>query len=857
MGDFVSCDGPGEDYDWYAFTVPGGMATSATITFMNSVADLDLSLFDAADPAVSLTSSSGTGDAETVNLADRGTDRDLLLRVRNFSGRNGAGINDAPYALAITLTIPPCVDDSREENDTEATASILGNGTVMMPVGTQSFLNSLQACSMDADYYRFTTTQAGPAFVDARYDPMAGDLTTTVFAMGLEGMPLAMSSTFDPAVNGKRAEFMAMAATEYFVRVDNPAAMGRVAYSMGAGGAAICPDDTYEPNNAAPGAANIVLAGALTQVTGLVTCSDGAEDWYSINVPAGAGARVNMLFTDATSDLDLFLYDAADPSTSLDSSASTSDNESVEVGQVTADSTLLVRVVNYSNLTNTYSFNIEVVAGGLCQPDSGEQDDTAATGRSLNTAGGSVNNRTACLADPDFYRFTVPTPSATTRLAVTYMGAPTDLTVNLTEDGQTTALGTRTNVGMGRDVIEFSSTMGVTYVLEVTYAGSGGGTSYGVQLLNAGVCTDDGSEDNDDQNTATVLMGRTQTMRQACEADPDYYRFTPTTAGDATVLVTYDNTTGNLAGSVFALGGEASPIGVTGPYNAMLGGRTISLSGLVAGEPLYLRVTNTAGEGRVTYGFSLTGDALCVDDDSEPNDAVSMPALLSGASVTNRILCGTNPDYFSFAPGSAGVGTQVVVSVDTGGAVDVALFDSTGAAVTATEQRMDNDVTLVFDSAMGQTYVLALSNAAGTGESTYDIDVVGAPPSNDTCATAIALTDGAMVTGDTSLGSSAVSFTTTSCTGYGNLGPDLIYSVSIPAGATLTATLDSASDLALWLVEDCVSRCCWGGADEETGGTPEVLVFTNPTAAALDLLLGVDGWLSSSQGAFSLSVSIQ
>ena len=76
------------------------------------------------------------------------------------------------------------------------------------------------------------------------------------------------------------------------------------------------------------------------------------------------------------------------------------------------------------------------------------------------------------------------------------------------------------------------------------------------------------------------------------------------------------------------------------------------------------------------------------------------------------------------------------------------------------------------------------------------------------------------------------------------------------AGRTLTASVQSTADLALWLMDGCVTRCCFAGADVETGGSTETLTWTNPNAADMDVYLWADSFTPNAAGGFILTVSI-
>ncbi|MCK6549686.1 pre-peptidase C-terminal domain-containing protein [Myxococcota bacterium] len=99
-----------------------------------------------------------------------------------------------------------------------------------------------------------------------------------------------------------------------------------------------------------------------------------------------------------------------------------------------------------------------------------------------------------------------------------------------------------------------------------------------------------------------------------------------------------------------------------------------------------------------------------------------------------------------------------------------------------------------------------------------------------------------------------------SCTGYSQTGRDAIYRVTIPAGDTLTASLTSTWDAALYLVSSCASAAttCVAGQDD---GSPEDVTWTNTTGAAVTYDLVVDAWQPSTttvtrEGNYTLTVTV-
>jgi len=111
-------------------------------------------------------------------------------------------------------------------------------------------------------------------------------------------------------------------------------------------------DDTYEDNDT-QGAAQSVTDGLKTRLS----CYD--EDWYSVSRSAGEGLAVYLTFThNDRGNLDLYLYDT-DGASLLDSSTSSTDDESLSQSSLGSTGTYYIKVVApTSGDVNSYDMGI-------------------------------------------------------------------------------------------------------------------------------------------------------------------------------------------------------------------------------------------------------------------------------------------------------------------------------------------------------------------------------------------------------------------------------------------------------------------------------------------------------------------
>ena len=93
------------------------------------------------------------------------------------------------------------------------------------------------------------------------------------------------------------------------------------------------------------------------------------------------------------------------------------------------------------------------------------------------------------------------------------------------------------------------------------------------------------------------------------------------------------------------------------------------------------------------------------------------------------------------------------------------------------------------------------------------------------------------------------------CAPNGAGGLEAYYSIVMPPGGSLTATLNHAADGVLWLLGNCTEPyTCLGFVDDGIGGDPEVMTYTNSTAGDLQVFLVVDSFHPNSCGWYYLDL---
>jgi len=386
-----------EDDDWFSFTVPADSGLVVDLTFLHADADLDLFIYDAAATGTSLHSSAGVDDNEKVVIEHLAAATPLLVKVKNYSGSS----RWAAYSLDITTHpggFDPCVDDdAREDNDDSSSPSALtAAGAVPGLVGC------------DEDWYSFSVPAANGVSVDI--DFLDADANLNLYLYDAAATTTSLHSSTSSTDNESTYLEVVDQATQLLIRVDNSdesnylTADYTLTVGLHPGSYEPCAnEDSYEPNDDEVRAAPITAPGTLADLLG---CDQ--EDWYSFTAPANNRVTVDIAFLDDDADLDMSLYDASDTSFSLDSSSSTSDNETVEASAFCEDKPLFVKVRNFdfgNELSATYTMtvtftpedcNTTTTDAGTTPTDSGTtptdsgttQNDAATSGTDSGGGGG-------------------------------------------------------------------------------------------------------------------------------------------------------------------------------------------------------------------------------------------------------------------------------------------------------------------------------------------------------------------------------------------------------------------------------------------------------------------------------------
>ena len=357
--------------------------------------------------------------------------------------------------------------------------------------------------------------------------------------------------------------------------------------------------DALEPNDSFAGATYLGTLGDRTE-SNLSIHTAGNDDYFVMTARGTGTLRVDIEFTHADGDLDLYLYDSS--LSALGSSTTATDDETV-TSQVTAGEIYYLRVTGAADATNR-DYELAVDGPGAAG-DIFESNNTFAAASDLGTVvhrfepNLSVHNS----IDDDFYQFT-PYQSGQMTLDVLFSHADGDIDVELfnrfhfkTDESVS---------GTDNEQITATVTAGTTYFIHVYGYEGQTNLNYDLEITAQGPDGDD-FEANDSFVTATDLgeLGdRTETdLSVHIPGNDDYYRFTALADGTLDVDILFDHSQGNLDLRIYDLARTQLDESVTTTDNEDV------TADVTRGDAYYIRVFGAGGDTNPDYDLVIDGPA--------------------------------------------------------------------------------------------------------------------------------------------------------------------------------------------------------------------------------------------------------
>jgi hypothetical protein len=609
-------------------------------------------------------------------------------------------------------------------------------------------------------------------------------------------------------------------------------------------------------------------------------------EWFAVNVPlnqkpvatltsdAGAGDLAVVIYTEVggvTAQAGYWETDGAGSASITANTSATTDGQQY-----------WVEVVNSVETKHAFSLNIALLANPPPNDQCGNATllplNNTVTGTTL---GASTDGTASCGGTDDvFWTLTLPQLSQVTISLSSQFNGALSLSADCSDDNEREC-----HAGMSPR-LQFLALPAGTYVVRVAGVTSADVGSYSLttQVQPAPTPTDatcvapislDPLSTTAPTTVQGDVAGATNNIRSTCGR----------VGGDAVYAFTLNQSQhleADLTGfsgaglTLVAASSCASPSGGTCVAADSFGNATLLQNAVPAGD--YVLIVD--GGGAVSGEFSLS--LTLADPIYEPsNDSCSAPIDLT--SGTDTVMGDTRAAADNFTPSCGAQGAQsggVVYHVNVATEQQLSLNLSAGfnAALSVTGSPCASGAALACESGTNASVLLPViepgdyyiwvdgyDTETGTFTLTSNVTDPEPVPTNETCATAqpVVFTAGSStVTGSTLRSTNTVDpgdcLQVSSSTPLVLAGPDVVYSVAIPAGQTLTAVLDPTTfDGALFVVNMCTDNTCVAASDKsfEVGGQETVQV-ANTGSTTENVFVVVGSWTSTARGDFSLQFTL-
>ena len=424
--------------------------------------------------------------------------------------------------------------------------------------------------------------------------------------------------------------------------------------------------DSLEDNDSCA-SATVISAGLLTGLScqGPFAAGGVDPDYYRVNVGAGETLGVALLFaSQATTDLDLHLYDPSGPtcgdkSAALLASTTTSDDELLHWRNSTPNALDVILAVTPTEgrpvICASYDLDVSVgpdpCSAGVAVDDAFEQNDACGAATLLPGSGAWIDLFVSP-TDFDYYTATVQ-PGEIFQVEISYDAAVGQLGMELYDDASCmNSVGSAGWGGYDSLVWLNTTTAAVDLTCRVFVQTGERCNRYDMQLsVEPDPCVlglNDPFAPNASCQTAPTITAGLYTDLYVSGWTADCFKISVPAGNVLTVDIDYaSGFNADLGVRLFSDSGCSNQLDQDfwGGRNSVTSG-----SGAPVAQDYWVRVVTGLGSGCNAYdlgvSFALDPCLTAVDDAFEPNDGCGVPALLTPGAYTNLFCSASDPDYF-------------------------------------------------------------------------------------------------------------------------------------------------------------------------------------------------------------------
>ena len=693
----VSCP---SDADWYSIDLVSGEQLVVDVLFTHADGDIDLGIYDAGE-SLQAASSSPTDNEQAVFVAPSDGPYYINVGLTEDFGLPGNG-----YDMTVAVGAASCVTDLFEPNDALADAAALGTGLT----------TGLAVCPTDNDFYAIDLAEGVVLDVTAFFQHAEGDID--LYLLDDTGSDLAEAVSVS---NDESFSFTTIFSGVHILEVDLFSDTGSVpgnTYSLQVSTATQpCIEDALEDDDELAEATEI----ANGTYADLSVCPSD-DDFFLFNANAADAITIDVAFSHAEGNVDIFLLDAT--LAVLASSESLTDDEQI-THTATTDEPLFLQIVLTEDFGLVDGAEYSATVAGLtltCVEDALEPNN-AFLDATPALDGDTFEDLRVCEVDLDYFTIDLLNGDVLTVDAIFEVDEG-DIDLNVYDAGFT-FLASGNSADDDEQVVWAASQDGV-YYLEVQLAADEGvlpGNTYDLEFgVAAGFCAEDAQEPNNSLGQGPALSDGLLAGLTAC-SDEDWFSVDLLQGENLSVDAIFEHAEGDIDIELYDDGGALQV-----ESSSASDDESIVFPASGAGT-YWLRVLLFADLGPDagnTYDLDVSIDTInCAADAFEPNDSQGSPVSLVTGLYPDLSACPIDTDWFNVGAINGQIIDVQAVFDHAEGDIDLRLYDPTGAEVAASTSATD-DEQVTWNVVLDGQYTFEVALVLDTGSidgNPYDLNV--------------------------------------------------------------------------------------------------------------------------------------